>query len=73
MTPIETRYDTRLVTLIGVAINTIEALALEVGCDPDKILAESLYLSNKYVHERGEEVYLNTLSTNYPMLNEALD
>ena len=72
MTPIESEYDTRLVTLVGVALETIQSLALRTNQDPDKILAESLYLANKRVNEIGEEVYLKTLQRNYPLLKEAI-
>ena len=72
MTPISSAYDVRLVTLIGVAINVIESLALATDTDPDKILAEHLYLTNKQVHELGEQSYIDDLTDNYPMLCEAI-
>ncbi len=73
MTPIESPYDTRLTTLIAVAINVIESLALVTDTDADKILAECLYLSNKSIHELGEEKYLDKLLVNYPLLQKAID
>ena len=36
MTPIESQFDVRLVTLIGVAINTLESLALATNVSPDR-------------------------------------
>ena len=72
MTPIESTCDVRLVTLIGVAINVIEELAVCTHKDPDLILAEALFLANKNVHEKGEEEYSNQLETQYPMLSEAI-
>ena len=72
MTPIESKFDVRLVTLIGVAINTIESLALCADTDPEQILAESLYLSNKRISEVGEESYLMKLSKQYPILEQAI-
>lgn len=72
MTPIESVYDVRLTTLIGVAINVIEELAVRTHKDPDLILAEALYLTNKNVHEHGEEQYHSRLEGHYPMLAEAI-
>lgn len=72
MTPIESPHDTRLMTLIATAINVIESLALATDIDPDKILAEHLYLANKAIHELGEESYFDDLVTNYPLLKEAI-
>ena len=72
MTPIESPYDVRLVTLIGVAINVIEELAVRIEKDPDLILAEALFMTNKNVHEKGEEGYSNRLNDQYPMLAEAI-
>lgn len=72
MTPIESQYDTRLITLIGLAINVIESLAIAKNVNPEEILASHLYLANKYVHEVGEEVYLHKLTKDYPLLEEAI-
>lgn len=72
MTPIISKYDVRLTVLIGAAINTIESLALAVDKEPAEILAETLYLTNKYVHEYGEECYMNKLTTHYPLLEETI-
>ncbi len=73
MTPIESKHDVRLMTLIGVAINSIESLALATDVNPEQLLAEYLYISNKMIHEHGEEVYLERLSHNYPLLKEAIE
>ncbi len=73
MTPIESQFDVRLVTLIGVAINTLESLALATNVSPEQLLAEYLYISNKMVHEHGEEAYLEKLNHNYPLLKEAIE
>lgn len=73
MTPIESRHDVRLVTLIDVAIAALETLALELGIDPDRLLAEYLYLSNKKILQTGEEGTLDKLTRLYPLLEEALD
>ena len=53
-------------------MNVIESLALATDTDPDKILAEHLYLTNKQVHEMGEQVYIDELTDNYPLLQEAI-
>ena len=73
MTPIESRYDIRLVTVMALAMEAIETLALEVNCNPEQLVAEQLFLITKRVHEKGEEQYLNLLSNNYPILDEVLD
>lgn len=72
-TPINSPEDVRLVTLIGVAINVIETYALESGNDPDSVLAKSLYLTNKRIHEIGTDCYLQKLTSHYPLLNEAIN
>ena len=72
MPPISSLYDVRLVTLIGVATTIIEALSLQLDKDPNLILAETLYLVNKRLHESGEEVYLEKLVDHYPLLREAI-
>ena len=73
MTPIESRYDIRLVTLLALAMDAIETLALQLDANPDQILSDYLFLSTKKIHERGEEIYLNKLVNNYPMLDEVLN
>lgn len=72
-TPINSIDDVRLVALIGVAINVIETYALESGNDPDSVLAKSLYLTNKRIHEIGTDCYLQKLVNHYPLLNEAIN
>lgn len=72
MTPIASVYDVRLVTLIGVAINVIESLALATDVNAETILAEHLYLTNKQVHELGEQAYIDDLTDNYPLLQQAI-
>lgn len=72
MTPIESRYDIRLLTLIGVTINVLETLSLELDADADKLLAEYLYLTSKQIHEQGANEYLDKLTRFYPMLEEAI-
>jgi len=72
MNPIVSRYDVRLITLIGVAINALEAAGLETDVNPEQLLSDYLYLVTRQVHEVGEEQYLDKLATNYPMLNEAI-
>ena len=72
MTPIESRYDTRLLTLIGVTINMLETLSLELDVDADKLLAEYLYVTAKKIHEQGGKEYLDKLTRFYPMLEEAI-
>ena len=73
MTPITSKYDVRLTTLLSLAINTIESLALQTDTDPEQILAEHLYLTTKRLHEVGEERYMDKLTRNYPMLEQAID
>lgn len=70
--PITSQDDTRLVTLIGLAMSVIESLAIEEDNDPDAILARELYLTNKQVHEVGTHCYLEKLTSHYPLLREAL-
>ncbi len=72
MTPIESPYDVRLVTLIGLAINAVETLALEQNKNPEQLVAELLYVTNKRLHEIGEEDYFKKLSSFYPILSEAI-
>ena len=72
MTPIDTTDDVRLVTLVGVAIDVIEDLALAKGKNPEEILAERLYLANRKIHERGAEEYIEKLTTQYSLLYEAI-
>lgn len=72
MTPIKSMYDVRLVTLVGVLMETIETLALQLDVNPEQLLSDNLYLVTKRVHENGEEGYLNKLQENYPLLNEAI-
>lgn len=69
MTSVE---DVRLVTLIGVVINTIESLAVESDEDPDLILSRALYVTNKRIHEMGTNCYLEKLTNHYPLLKEAI-
>ena len=73
MTPIESQHDVRLVTFIGVTINAFETLSLQLNVDSDLLLAETLYLVTKQLHEIGEEEYQNKLARSYPLLNTILD
>ena len=72
-TPITSPEDIRLVTLIGVAINAIESLAIENDIDSDYILSKELYLTNKRIHEMGTNCYLEKLTSHYPLLKEAIN
>lgn len=72
MQPIDSKYDVRLVTLIGVAISAFESLALETDTNTDKLLADHLYLVSRYIHEVGEEMFLDKLERHYPLLQEAI-
>lgn len=72
-TPITSPEDVRLVTLIGVAINVVESLAIESGNDPDFILSKELYLTNKRIHEMGTNCYLEKLTSHYPLLKDAIN
>ena len=65
-------YDTRFVTLIGVAIDLAEELALAKGGEPTEHLATALYVANKSTHECGEQRYLDKLARHYPLLKEAI-
>ncbi len=65
MTPITSLYDVRLATLFGVTISVIETLALELDTNPEQLLAEYLYLTNRKLHEVGEEVYINKLTDHF--------
>ena len=72
MNPIVSHDDVRLVTLIGVAIDTIGELALRTNDSLEEILAKALYRSNKRIHEIGAERTMNELVTCYPLLREAI-
>ena len=72
MTPIESKHDTRLITLVGVCIDAIEELSLLQNVDPESLLAEYLYKNNKKLHEVGEEIVLEKLESHYPILEEAM-
>lgn len=71
--PITSIDDVRLVTLIGVAINTIESLAIEEDNDPETILARELYLTNKQIGNKGTACYLHKLTSHYPLLKAAIE
>lgn len=73
MTPIESRYDLRLVTILGVAMEAIECIALENNTNPEQLIAEYLFLINKRIATVGEEVFLNKLFNCYQILDEVLD
>ena len=72
MKPIESLYDTRFVTLISVVIQSLEELALLTDHDPNTLLAEYLYKSNKELHEIGEHPVVCKFLDHYPLLNEAI-
>lgn len=72
-TPINSPDDTRLVTLIAVAMNAIETLALEQNIDPDFILSEQLFLTYKHISEMGADCYLQKLVNHYPLLAQAIN
>ena len=72
MSPIESRNDVRFVTLIGVAIEAYEELALHVKVSPEQLLAEALYTVNNKVNTVGEEEFLKKLTRTYPILEEAI-
>lgn len=71
--PITSTEDIRLVTLIAIAMNTIEALALEQNIDPDFILSEQLFLTYKHISEMGSDCYLQKLVDHYPLLQQAIN
>lgn len=62
----------RLLTLIGVAINLSEELAIWNNQNSREAMAEALYLTNKKIHEHGEEDYMDRLVRDYPILAEAI-
>ena len=72
MNPILSPDDTRLVTLLGVTMDTIGELALRTGNNPEEILAKALYRANKRIHEIGTERTMNELTVCYPLLKEAI-
>lgn len=72
MTPIESPYDTRFLTLVSVAMCVLEDMALNVDADPQLLLAEYLFVCNKQIAEKGTEGIANRLLQNYPILNEAI-
>ena len=65
-------YDIRFVTLIGVAIDLAEELALVKGGSPEEHVNGALYLANKRIHKWGEEKYMNQLISGYSILKEAI-
>ena len=73
MTPIESRYDLRLVTLLALAMDAIESLALEFNTNPEQLTAEYLFLITKKLHSQGEESYMNKMIDHYPILDEVID
>ena len=72
MTPIESLNDVRMATLVGLAINLCESLALANNQEPDTVLAEHLYLAQKYVGNVGTDVYVSKLIGHYPLLEETI-
>lgn len=72
MTPIESPYDVRFLTLVNVALESIEELALLQDKDPQLILAEALYISEKRIHERGGDCVATKLLSAYPILSDAI-
>jgi hypothetical protein len=72
-TPITSIDDIRLVTLIAVAINVIEELALEQNTNPDSILSEQLFTTYKHINEQGSNCYLEKLSSHYPLLRQVIN
>ena len=73
MTPIESKDDVRLVTLVGVAINVIEELAILTDVSPNEILAEYLYFTTLKQLELGTTQYMTKLATHYPILYRAIN
>lgn len=73
MTPINSQYDTRLVTLLHVTMDTIGELALMYQKDSDLILAERLYKASKKIGSYGEEPVINRLLNAYPLLSETFE
>lgn len=73
MTPIESRYDLRLVTLFGVVMEAIEDMSMIDNTNPEQLIAEYLFKVNKKVHSVGEEAFLNKLFTCYQILDEVID
>lgn len=73
MSPIESIYDCRLVTLLATLMSLVETLALELDSDPDTLIAEYLYYQTKKVYSQGEEDVLNKIQSSFPILVEALD
>lgn len=70
---IQSKYDVRLVTLLGVAVSCLETLALELNVDPDLLLAETLYKTTKSLHEIGEETIFSKIEGHYPIIEDMLD
>ena len=73
MTPIESRTDERLATLVGVTIDVIERLALEVDQNPDLILAESLFISLQNIKDSGASETMDKLRCTYPILDQTIN
>lgn len=72
MTPIDSMEDLRLLTLIGVAMEAIEELALIQNIEPELLLAELLFKANKELLEQGTQPMSNKLLNCYPVLNQAI-
>ena len=73
MTPIESKDDIRLLTILGVAMDAIETMSLEFDTDPEQLLAEYLFLTTKRIHEQGTDCYRAKLWQHYPILGNVID
>jgi hypothetical protein len=73
ITPIESIYDVRLVTLLNVLMGFAETVSLSTNCNAEQLISDSLYLTTKKIHEIGEQDVLDKMLRCYPILQEALD
>jgi hypothetical protein len=73
MTPIESIYDHRLLTLLNSLIDLSEDMAIKTGNDPSLILAESLLKNTRKILQGKEQNLLDKVRKFYPTLLESLD
>lgn len=73
ISPIESIYDVRLVTLFDVLMGFAETVSLTTDCNAEQLVSDFLYLSTKKIHAQGEQNTLDKLLKCYPILIEAVD
>ena len=72
MTPINSAYDNRIALMFSMLMDTVEDLALHEDTNPEQILSDKLFERQKELTEKGTDLVVNKLVTNYPMLHKAI-